>query len=106
VSSIPRTKEPLAADTADERTVPGEGETRIAGQPNSYNEMMAMYGHHAPHISEQEDYVGKAAAEANKAKRLGEEKKSKEQGAMVLDTKEKMKEQSTDTNSLETKKLL
>jgi len=72
-------------DTADKRTVPGEGEKRIAGQPNSYQEMMAMYGHQAASIREQENYVEKGAAKPSKAKGLHEEKMN-EHEAIVPDS--------------------
>ena len=39
--------------------------------------MMAMYGHSAPSVCEQENYVGTAVAEANKAKRVKEEEAAK-----------------------------
>ena len=50
-----------------------QGNDRIWGQPNSYEEMMAMRGVHAPSIHQRADYVEEKAAEANKATRLDEE---------------------------------
>ena len=61
----------MIADKANGDTE--QGNDRVWGQPNSYEEMMAMRGVHAPSIQQRADYVEEKAAEANKAMRLDEE---------------------------------
>lgn len=60
--------------TANERTVPGTPEKRIAGQPNNYQEKMAMYSQQAA-INRQQYSGGKAAGETDKVEELSEEEK-------------------------------
>jgi len=63
-----------SAYPANERTVPGTPEKRIAGQPNNYQEKMAMYSQQAA-INRQQYSGGKAAGETQEVEELSEEEK-------------------------------
>jgi len=63
-----------SAYPANEHPVPGTPEKRIAGQPNNYQEKMAMYSQQAA-INRQQDSGGKAAGESQEVEEVSEEEK-------------------------------